>query len=456
MEWSPDSKYVMAAMFKRGVVQIFSLYDKKWACKITEGAAGISGAYWAPTSQHVVTVQDFQIRLTIWSLCENNRWIVERPKYADRGIKFSNNGKFLAVLERRDFKDMMGIYSCKTFELLQSFRINTEAAEDIAWSPDDTAIAVWDTNLEYNVFVYSPDARELVNYRAYQGYLGVKKVQWSKTGMFLSIGSFDQKLRLLNNVSWGRICEFSHDAAFVGPEAVFYEEKEVEIEEKNDAEFTESPSQMLAERKNNTKFIASPSRKTGDKYSVEQKNPTKFVISEGAIEIVEVRPDPSIAGLPKEGVGVISWSHDDRYILTKNDNMPRALWIWDTRYLCLSSIIQLQSPVRCAKWHPTENKLIIATGKRKIYLWTMDGCSIVNTPIEKFRVRTVRWHPSGETFMLMDKNQFCCCFFNDDQEGEGEGEGLDDEGGEAYEEDIEEGEGMFDLTQDIRRLEMKV
>ena len=31
---------------------------------------------------------------------------------------------------------------------------------------------------------------------------------------------------------------------------------------------------------------------------------------------------------PKLGVGLMAWSGDGKYLATRNDNMPTAVWIW--------------------------------------------------------------------------------------------------------------------------------
>lgn len=40
--------------------------------------------------------------------------------------------------------------------------------------------------------------------------LGIKSVRWSPSSQFLAIGSYDQKLRLLNNYTWKPSIEFAH------------------------------------------------------------------------------------------------------------------------------------------------------------------------------------------------------------------------------------------------------
>lgn len=43
--------------------------------------------------------------------------------------------------------------------------------------------------------------------------LGVKHVTWSPSGQILGVGSYDEKLRLLNHLTWGLVEEFRHNEA---------------------------------------------------------------------------------------------------------------------------------------------------------------------------------------------------------------------------------------------------
>ncbi|KAJ0975026.1 hypothetical protein J5N97_016991 [Dioscorea zingiberensis] len=83
-----------------------------------------------------------------------------------------------------------------------------EEANGVGWSPDDSAIVVWDSLLEYEVLIYSPDGRCLSKYQAYESGLGVENVAWSPCGQFLAVGSYYQILWALNHLTWKNIAEF--------------------------------------------------------------------------------------------------------------------------------------------------------------------------------------------------------------------------------------------------------
>ena len=107
IEWAPDSCYVLCALCKPKAIvqvcfttstcgmaclayskQVWSVSDTSWSCKIDEGVAGLSYARWTPDSRHVITVSDFCVRLTVWSLINRSRTFIKFPKLASQGCSF--------------------------------------------------------------------------------------------------------------------------------------------------------------------------------------------------------------------------------------------------------------------------------------------------------------------------------------------------------------------------------
>lgn len=187
VEWSSDSCYIMCAQYKRRIVQVWSVTERDWQCKIDEGLAGLTYACWyaivhncchsfrtsinmrmnnrSPDGRHIITATEFQLRLTIWSLVRKSVSYIKFPKYSDRGISFSADGRYMSVVERKEFKDYIGIYHCETWELLRHFAADTEDLYDVIWSPDSRTLACVDNCLTYNIVVYTPDGRLLAKYQ---------------------------------------------------------------------------------------------------------------------------------------------------------------------------------------------------------------------------------------------------------------------------------------------------
>ncbi|KAF6144856.1 hypothetical protein GIB67_001867 [Kingdonia uniflora] len=88
--------------------------------------------------------------------------------------------------------------------------IDTLDLADIEWSPDDSAIVIWDSPLDYKVLIYSLDGRCLSKYQAYESGLGVKTVAWSSCGQYLEVGSYDQMLRVFDHLTWKIFVDFMH------------------------------------------------------------------------------------------------------------------------------------------------------------------------------------------------------------------------------------------------------
>ena len=194
IEWHPDSDHILCACYKRGVVQCFQVSDEHWTCLIDEGPAGCVHARWSPKGTHVLTVADFNVRCSVWSLLDKSCVYLRAPKYGDAGIQFSPNGKFILVAERRECKDYISVISCATWTLASRFQVATTDLADASWSPDGTSIAIWDTLVTHALFVYSPDGRMLSKYRPEDaGASGVRCAKWAPSGGLLATGALDQR-----------------------------------------------------------------------------------------------------------------------------------------------------------------------------------------------------------------------------------------------------------------------
>ena len=72
LEWSQDGVYILIGISKRAQAFVKSVQDPDWQCKIDEGLAGMVHCSWAPTSRHVITISEFNLRLTVWSMIDKS------------------------------------------------------------------------------------------------------------------------------------------------------------------------------------------------------------------------------------------------------------------------------------------------------------------------------------------------------------------------------------------------
>lgn len=391
IEWALDSEYILCGLYKRPMIQAWSLAQPEWTCKIDEGPAGISYARWSPDSRHILTTSEFQLRLTVWSLLNTACIHLQWPKHGSKGVSFTKDGKFAAICTRRDCKDYVNLLSCHTWEIMGVFAVDTLDLADIQWSPDDSAIVIWDSILEYKVLVYSPDGRCLSKYQAYESGLGVKSVSWSPCSQFLAVGSYDQMIRVLSHLTWKVFAEFTHLSNVRGPcaAAVF---KEVD-----------EPLQLgMSELSLSDEFI----QRNADN-AAETCIQVRYDVLEVPVTLPSQKPHPDKPN-PKQGIGLLSWSSDSQFICTRNDSMPTVLWVWDVQHLELAAILIQKDPIRAAAWDPTCPRLVLCTGSSNLYMWTPSGAYCINVPFPQFCVLDLKWNSDGSCLLLKDKESFCC------------------------------------------------
>ncbi|XP_021273114.1 WD repeat-containing protein WRAP73 isoform X2 [Numida meleagris] len=214
IEWSSDSLFILCAMYKRGIVQVWSLEQPDWHCKIDEGSAGLVASCWSPDGRHILNTTEFHLRITVWSLCTKSVSYIKYPKACQQGIAFTKDGRYMAVAERRDCKDFVSLFVCSNWQLLRHFDTETQDLFGIEWAPNGCVLAVWDTCLE---------------------------------------------VRILNHVTWKKITEFEHPATVVNAKTIVY--KEVEKSPSVETERLSFPS---------TRALASSAFSTQSKYDISQ------------------------------------------------------------------------------------------------------------------------------------------------------------------------------------------
>ena len=173
-KWSPDSDFVLCSLSKRNLVQVFSLENPEWKCKIDEGSAGLLKVNWSPDSRHILTTSDFHLRITVWSLMNKSVSYMKYPKNIAKCFEFTLDGKYMLLAERRDCKDFCSIFECSSWQLLKHFEVDTENLEGVAWSPNGSTFAVWESPLEYKVLVYNVSGQCVNKFQPYKWSLGVK------------------------------------------------------------------------------------------------------------------------------------------------------------------------------------------------------------------------------------------------------------------------------------------
>lgn len=111
-----------------------------------------------------------------------------------------------ALLTRSATHDVISVHQHTTYKLASSFQLPTLDAQGLKWSPCGRWIAVWDSAASgYKVLVYTADGHLYRTYEKPCEGLGVKSVEWSPGGDFLTIGSYDGRLAFLSNYTFSPV-----------------------------------------------------------------------------------------------------------------------------------------------------------------------------------------------------------------------------------------------------------
>ncbi|KAI9137159.1 quinon protein alcohol dehydrogenase-like superfamily [Paraphysoderma sedebokerense] len=456
--WSPDAKYILAASYPLGQIQVWSLDadEKEWTAKIDQGTGGCVKCIWSPTGRDILSFSEFGLRVTIWSLVDRSVRYIQYPKHTDKGYAFRKDGKYFAIAERRDANDYIGIYDCEDWSLIKHFQVDTTDLEDISWSPDGRFIAVWNSLLEYQIHIYHPDGRLVKSYSPYPNDqngqcmgLGIKSVKWSPSSQFVAVGSFDQKARLLNHYTFNPTIELSHSST-------------VTLSRKND--FVIFRETNLRSDYSNVNLKASVNSKQTEWPKMSSSTSAKprlyfepvFPPREGSTTVTSpsTKVDPDKPSL-KMGISVVEFNPDGKLLATRNDTTPTTLHIFSIPSLRVVSIIQTLSPVKSIHWCPTRTNLLSwSCGNGMVYLWDGDkkirrlvdvdtdegyqekrtegeeegstrireevgeevyGGVAVGIDVEgvNFAVHSLRWAPDGKSMVVMDKDKFCLGFLDE-------------------------------------------
>ena len=380
LEWSPDSTLLCCAMQKLDTVQVFSLaYPEEFSCRISEGVAGVVDVLWAPDSRHLLTVADFQLHISVWSLTGESEAMMRNPKLGVAGISFSPDANFVSVAHRKECKDYIGIYSCKAqWECLKYFAVASSDLEEIAWSPSGESIFVRDSPFEYLLLLYSPKGDLIARYQPYANALGIKCCAWGTDGTSLAVGSFDEVCRVINALTLSRTAEFKHTST------------------------TQPTVRIITGAANSETETVLPKSIGNENMALANVQKGEHSGDAHKRTVCTVAPDLT-KPMPRQGVGTVLWSAQSELLASRNENMPYTVWIWSPKKdIKPIAVLEFDQKVCSLKWDPIKPRLAIATvGTASISLWTEEGgvsrVEVANPEwVAKEHTKGIRWHPLGK------------------------------------------------------------
>ncbi|KAI8077860.1 WD40-repeat-containing domain protein [Halteromyces radiatus] len=389
MSWSPNAQYIVTMNKEHCIANIWSISDTNWKTTLSDRRFGMQRGWWSPDGSSILISSDLDLKITIWMFLKNKIKYIEHPKSIDQVCVPSHDGKYMAIVEKKDGKDYIDILDATSYELLQQFLTETTDVASIQWSPDSQFIIAYDNCLYYKLLVYRFDGYLTYSYSAYEHGLGIKCISWHDE--LLAIGSYDEKVRLINTCSWQLVTVLSHSNV-IKPNS----QSSLMIYEEYDLPSTKAPTL-------DTKVA----------YRVLARRPIQLPVLRPEFN----RHDPNI------GISFCQFCVDGSLLATKDDTMPNTLWIWDIRQLQVCLIISQKNPLRQVVWNPKyPHVLAMACGDENVYILYQESSTHstlstslkiipISVPTSKFSVRHIEWSSDGRTLLLLDHHLYCLASF---------------------------------------------
>ncbi|GAA6007324.1 hypothetical protein JCM10207_001588 [Rhodosporidiobolus poonsookiae] len=374
---------------------------------------------------------------------------IQNPKHSHAsGHAFHPQRKFLAILERHNSRDVIGIYSTKgEWALVRSITL-PDPSSDLAglnWSPCGKYIATWSHITEYTVHFYLPAGQLVSTFSPYSSLsppsaapssgtarrrpapaepketetgkelsaenrkreerstasyvgLGVRTVEWHPSGGWVAVGGFDGKIRILTHHGFVPVAELALPLRLVQPVRLWKE-----------------PQGWI--EKTRGKGIVSFDRILTFPYS-----------------LTPVIANPAVPS-PKMGFSRLSWSPSGNWLVALNQSFPAALAIFSFppslssassptpdspsspsfARPALHTVLFLAQPVRDFAFQPAPDAeeesemLVVASGESAFTVWRAPanqggageaegvGVPAGQTP---FPLSTLSFAPSGTALVL--------------------------------------------------------
>ncbi|OCH87739.1 WD repeat-containing protein 8 [Obba rivulosa] len=429
--WSCDSEYVFAACAPRGVVGVFKLRDEEWRARIEAGAEGLARAEWAPDGRSVVCFSEWGLRVTIWSLVTGAATHIQFPIHPDRGYAFRADGRYFVLGERHKSKDTLGVYDASAnYRLVRHFPIPTATLAGIALSPLGDHVAIWEGPLEFKLHVLTLSGTHLSTFSPEPdpGF-GIRTVAWHPNGIYLAIGGCDDKIYILESLTWGPIATLELSNRIPTGVTIWREPDEW-------LEATHGRGFLSYER------VPAP-------YTLPTRRASKATSKHTS----------------SSGITQLAWNATGSLLLARTDSAPAAAFLCafplprpaphpssrannspgsvapTLLKLTLRTVLAHTRAITCARWAPRRSgRLALCTGSGGLYLWSDEWVSedegrdnaedgdgeevaeCVGVPAKQFSAHSINWAPDGQGLILLDRTTFCCAFEVEEDGGLGAGE----------------------------------
>ena len=380
IQWSKNSKLILVGLYKRARCEIRNIENPKWYCSIDEGVKGMKYSLFSPDSLHIISICEHNIKLSIRSLVDKSLYYINFPKFAKKGLSFSTKGNFMALAERNEAKDYIGVYFVNKWTCIKKFLTQTEDLQDVKWSYDNSALLIPDTPTLCILYIYSPIGDLISKIELYQYKMGIKSMDISPNGHYICLGLYDQSLRIFNNISYTCVTIFEHDKEILNDIKVNYYKEEI-LNNEGESKYIQIKPPIDLRNENIL------------------KNKNNYINDK----------------VPKIGISKMAFSFDNYFLATKNDKMPNILFIWDINQMNLQFVLIQLNEIVHFEWAKNKNILFISTNNNKLYYFTLDSCKILQLS-KDFNNKSLIFSSDGKKMMIKDTNNFIMVNMDNNEE----------------------------------------
>lgn len=377
LEWSRNSEYILCANIKKAIIQVYSIHYPEWKYKLIEGSAGLESVNWSPDSKYILTLSDFNIQISIWSLENQSVIHIQNVKSFFHKLYFSPNGDKLAVVVSIESKDNIEIYKTDIWKLNKKLICgHLNSIDGICWSPNSELLCIWSSfSDETKLIIYSTifERDIAVFYPAqFQNLKGIENVTWMPSGQLLAVTGFNEMIVLLNHVTWKPLLHLYLEPIIKENYLnKVYEERIIQLNFSNKS--TNYYNKYILEEKSERPINI----KIGRKNNIERLSIAKF--------------------------DILEFSSCGQYLAIKHQLYPTTLWIWNIIDDYLDYLF-LENAIVAAKWNPTRAHLLIFCECVRIFEWTPHNANCISSP-RNITILDARWHPQGNFLLLCGYNK---------------------------------------------------
>lgn len=377
IEWSPDSKLLLCVLLKPKLVQVWFPEDTSWKCRISEGSLGLISACWSPDSQHILTTADFQIRTTVWSLVEKSVLYLKQAKLPLSRQSFSQSGEYLAVVERKDVKDLVSIINCNTWTLERNFPVATEDLSGLLWAPNAEIFCIWESpKTGFQLYVYNTAGIQLASYGLNEEIIGIKSLSWSHCGQLVLLESFDDKLMLLETVAWGKLFDYMLPEVLTDNSMIVYKE----VKKKQIIKKTPKPIESYYE--------VLPTRPVSLKDLINTTDSVDMLLRQTAVKL----------------------SASQSYVARISAMFPNVVFVLDIKKLIVAAVLVHLTPVTCIAWDHQFDRLAICANAKHLCLWTPSSALTLEVPCKgPFHIKSCQWNPRRKSLVVHGQDAAVLC-----------------------------------------------